>query len=184
MGFSAQRDLCSNSAATDRSVSLKTGIADRVTVLLHSAAAWGVVVAAEDFRGYGLNVQGARVLISLLDYGSVRVGQLRESVAIDNSTLSHLLRKLEQKKLVVRKRLVEDNRAVCVALTGRGQKIAEKCKAVSLRHEALFLEGFTLNEISIVRDFLRRVYKNIENAAKKAELQQKNKPPLQSRSSR
>jgi hypothetical protein len=41
------------------------------------------MIANEEFRPYGFNVQGARVLIALLDAGPTRVGELSHALAID-----------------------------------------------------------------------------------------------------
>lgn len=137
---------------------------DRVTALLHRIVARASANANEEFRPYGFNVQGARVLIALLDAGPTRVGELSYALAIDLSTLSHLLRRFSREALVVRSRVDADNRSVSVALTPKGRKIARKCKTARACHEAVLLKGFVAADIKSVRDLLRRICANVEQA--------------------
>lgn len=135
---------------------------DRVTALLHRIVARTSAAANDEFRMYGFNVQGARVLIALLDGGEMRVGELGNALALDLSTLSHLLRRFSRSNLVVRNRLDADNRSVTVMLTPEGRKIGKACKAARARHEAVLLKGFGASEVQFVRDFLRRICSNVE----------------------
>jgi DNA-binding MarR family transcriptional regulator len=135
---------------------------DRITALLHRIVARASANANEEFRPYGFNVQGARVLIALLDAGPTRVGELSYALAIDLSTLSHLLRRFSREDLVIRSRVDVDNRSVSVALTAKGRGIARKCKAARARHEAMLLKGFIAPDIRSVRDMLRRICANVE----------------------
>jgi DNA-binding MarR family transcriptional regulator len=135
---------------------------DRITALLHRIVARASANANEEFRPYGFNVQGARVLIALLDAGPTRVGELSYALAIDLSTLSHLLRRFSREDLVIRSRVDVDNRSVSVALTAKGRGIARKCKAARARHEATLLKGFIAPDIRSVRDMLRRICANVE----------------------
>jgi DNA-binding MarR family transcriptional regulator len=136
--------------------------AERIPALLHRSVARAVAVANAEYRSYGFNVQAARVLIVLLEAGPMRVGDLVTAVAIDNSTLSHLLRRLTRRKLLSRSRVEKDNRAVRVRLTAEGKKIASRCRAASLRHEAQLLKGFNASEVHLARELLRRICKNVE----------------------
>jgi DNA-binding MarR family transcriptional regulator len=135
---------------------------DRITALLHRIVARASANANEEFRPYGFNVQGARVLIALLDAGPTRVGELSYALAIDLSTLSHLLRRFSREHLVIRSRVDVDNRSVSVALTAKGRRIARKCKTARARHEAMLLKGFIAPDIRSVRDMLRRICANVE----------------------
>jgi DNA-binding MarR family transcriptional regulator len=135
---------------------------DRVTALLHRIVARISAAANDEFRMYGFNIQGARVLIALLDGGEMRVGELGNALALDLSTLSHLLRRFSRSGLVVRNRLDADNRSVSVMLTPEGRKIAQACKVARAHHEAVLLKGFDASEVKVVRDVLRRICRNVE----------------------
>lgn len=136
---------------------------DRITALLHRTVGHSTSVANAEFRQFGFNVQGARVLICLLERGPTRVGELGAAVAIDNSTLSHLLRRLGQKALVVRYHPEDDNRSVIIALTEFGREVASKCRQAALDHEAILLKGFDAKEIARVRHYLKRICENAED---------------------
>lgn len=135
---------------------------ERITALLHRIVARASATANEEFRPFGFNVQGARVLISLLDAGPTRAGDLGRALAIDLSTLSHLLRRFSRDALLVRSRVDADNRSVSVMLTPRGRQVARKCKLARVRHESLLLEGFAAAEIKSARNLLRRICANVE----------------------
>jgi DNA-binding MarR family transcriptional regulator len=135
---------------------------DRVTALLHRIVARASMAANEEFRAFGFNVQGARVLIALLDAGAMRAGELGNALALDLSTLSHLLRRLSRSNLIERKRLAADNRSVAVTLTPQGRKIAQACKTARAHHEAVLLRGFSASEVQLARDLLRRICGNVE----------------------
>src|SRR5687767_6443122 len=137
---SAVRQAPSPGASEPHAVARDAG--DRVTALLHRIVARISTSANEEFRAYGFNVQGARVLIALLDAGAMRVGELGNALALDLSTLSHLLRRLSRSELVERTRLAADNRSVAVTLTPQGRKIAQACKTARSRHEAMLLRSF------------------------------------------
>ena len=64
-------------------------------------------------------------LIDDLTAEGVRVNQLRivEATGMDRSTLTEVLRRLELRKLVARKRDKNDRRSLHVTLTGTGQEL-------------------------------------------------------------
>jgi DNA-binding MarR family transcriptional regulator len=161
-GIAALRHSTIDAAREPQVVARDAG--DRVTALLHRIVARASTTASAEFRMYGFNVQGARVLIALLDAGQMRVGELGNALALDLSTLSHLLRRFSRNNLVGRSRLDADNRSVAVVLTPQGRKIAQACKAARERHEAALLKGFNASEVKAARDFLRRICNNVEGA--------------------
>lgn len=146
---------------TDANVA-DTDAGNRVTALLHRIVARASTIGNEEFRQFGVNIQGARVLIALLDAGSMRVGEIGQSLSLDLSTLSHLLRRFSRNGLLTRSRNAEDNRSVSVTLKPKGRKIAQICKAARVRHEEILLNGFSESERKLAQVFLRRICANIE----------------------
>ena len=63
--------------------------------------------------------------------GEMTVNDLGNSLFLDSGTLSPLLKKLEKKQLIGRKRSLEDERKVLITLTEQGQTIREELPCVS-----------------------------------------------------
>ena len=62
----------------------------------------------------------ARILFEINNAGAMQASQIMERMHIDKSYLSRLLKKLENDKVIVRKRSEQDARAVILSLTEKG----------------------------------------------------------------
>ena len=63
------------------------------------------------------------VLLVLWEHREQSVSQLGEKLYLDSGTLTPLLKRLEQKKLVIRERSKEDERIVKIKLTSEGENL-------------------------------------------------------------
>jgi len=143
---------------------------DTVAFLLARVAtsmnAWSV-----DFKKLGLSVFGARVLVTLQLNGSATVGELVDATSIDQSTLSHILRRLGTSGLITKKRDAKDQRSVQVSLTAAGHRVAEKCLHATVGHERMVTQGMEPEEVRRLKIALQRLYQNVGertvNGAKK-----------------
>lgn len=70
------------------------------------------------------------VLMVLWKEEQQTVGQLGEKLFLDSGTLTPLLKRMEQKEMVVRSRNVEDERIVVISLTKKGSALKEKVKDI------------------------------------------------------
>jgi MarR family transcriptional regulator, organic hydroperoxide resistance regulator len=138
-------------------------ISDRVTILLHRIIVPAVEITNAEISKFGINISGARVLDALLAMGEMRVGRLCELTAIDNSTLSHLLKRMETLGYIERNRIVNDNRSVMVSLTPKGQEIAAFVSSLSNESEKALLAGFTADEADMLRTNLKKLLANSQN---------------------
>lgn len=73
------------------------------------------------------------VLMVLWDQEEQTVGQLGEKLFLDSGTLTPLLKRMEQKNMVVRKRSSSDERIVKLSLTQKGIDLKEKAKEIPHR---------------------------------------------------
>ena len=78
----------------------------------------------------GLTYPQFLVMAALWREDRVSVGALGERLALDTSTLTPLLKRLEAMDLVARRRSVEDERRVIVSLTERGAALRGEAGAV------------------------------------------------------
>jgi len=70
-----------------------------------------------------------RVLVELASRGPLRAADLAEALHVDRSTATRMCDRVYRKRLVSRRRLVEDRRGVLISLTGVGEDLVA---AVSL----------------------------------------------------
>jgi DNA-binding MarR family transcriptional regulator len=73
---------------------------------------------------YGLTGPQLWALKTLQRTGPIAVGELAEALAVHQSSMSLLLDRLEERRLITRRRRTGDQRVVEVALTSRGVAIA------------------------------------------------------------
>jgi len=70
------------------------------------------------------------VLLVLWEHQEQSVSQLGEKLYLDSGTLTPLLKRLEQKKLVTRSRSKEDERIVKIKLTSEGENLQKKAAGI------------------------------------------------------
>jgi DNA-binding MarR family transcriptional regulator len=75
------------------------------------------------------------VLSTLWEGGAQSVGAIADRLALESSTITPLVKRLEQADFVVRKRNPEDERQVVVSLTTKGTRLREKARCLG---ETLF----------------------------------------------
>lgn len=78
----------------------------------------------------GLTYPQYLVMMVLWEEDSVSVKELGHKLMLDSGTLSPLLKKLEDRELVVRKRLKEDERVVIITLTESGEQLKESASLI------------------------------------------------------
>ncbi len=69
-------------------------------------------------------------MMVLWEYGKMNVKALGERLYLDSGTLTPLLKKLEAKGLVIRKRSDKDERNMTVSLTEAGMQLREKAVSI------------------------------------------------------
>jgi DNA-binding MarR family transcriptional regulator len=70
------------------------------------------------------------VLSALWERDAQSVGAIADRLALESSTITPLVKRLEQAHFVVRKRNPEDERQVIVSLTARGLALREKARCL------------------------------------------------------
>ena len=116
-----------------------------------------------DFKKLGLSVLSVRVMAVLSLNGGATVGELAEATSIDQSTLSHILRRLERAKLVEKTRQDHDNRTVRITTTPKGRVLAKKCHHTAVQHDAMLTRGLSAAEVRELKKALSRLYANVNS---------------------
>lgn len=73
------------------------------------------------------------------------------------STISTQLQSLQKRKLIRRRRLAEDNRAVIVTLTAEGLRLASDCDELSRRVQDMLVAGMSKEELRTGYAFLAKI---------------------------
>ncbi len=95
------------------------------------------------------------VLLILWEEDGVRVSRIGERLQLDSATLTPLLKRLEARGLIERRRSAVDQRVVEVSLTGEGKRARRK--AQDIPEAMLCKSGLSLAELSRLRSTLQEV---------------------------
>lgn len=87
-----------------------------------------------DLKSTDVTLQFYRVLAVLAAKGSSTVNQLVVYTVIEQSTLSRILVRMEQKGLITRQTDQLDTRVVSVVMTEKGKRDYEKILPIALKH--------------------------------------------------
>lgn len=91
---------------------------------------------------------------------TLRVSTIGDRLRLDSGTLTPLLRRLEQRGLVDRRRSKDDERVVTIALTPEGESLREQAREVPSR---LLCElGVDSSQAASLRDALRQLLSRLE----------------------
>jgi DNA-binding MarR family transcriptional regulator len=113
----------------------------------------------------GLRIEGIRILLRLLRGDHQRVGDLAESTSIEQSALSHMLRRMETDGFVTRGKVAhDDSRTVVISLAMLGRRMAKKYAPMFQEFENASLEGLSLPERRRLKEMLIGVYERVLDA--------------------
>lgn len=128
---------------------------------LYRVTSRATALALEDYREFGVSVPEARLLLALRMGSEIAAGELSTLLSVEASLLSHMLRHLTTKGLIVRKRDPVERRSIRVSLTAKGLEIATQCRDISARHQNMLLDGLSADERAQLLRLLDRLYNNV-----------------------
>ncbi len=100
------------------------------------------------------------VMLYLWEHGKSNVKEIGNTLMLDSSTLTPLLKKLEAKGYITRKRDVSDERIVNVSLTRKGQKLKED--AVEIPKKMGYCINLNEKEVMSLYSLTYKILANIE----------------------
>ncbi|MNE54066.1 Organic hydroperoxide resistance transcriptional regulator [compost metagenome] len=95
------------------------------------------------------------VMMVLWEHDTQTVNQLGTLLKLDSGTLTPLLKRLELKGLIIRKRSTADERVVNISLTASGREMEEK--ACSIPHKMLESMGLSLDELQQLKQLAEKM---------------------------
>jgi MarR family transcriptional regulator, organic hydroperoxide resistance regulator len=145
-----------------------TRLEDQLCFALYSASRAFTRAYQPLLRPLGLTYPQYLVMLVLWEGEELSVSELGERLALDSGTLTPLLKRLEQAKLVERRRSEEDERLVVVSLTEAGQSLQQRALGVPV--ELACRAGFTIDAVGLarleaMREALRELTRRITPAA-------------------
>ena len=117
------------------------------------------------FAGFGLDRGEFDVISTLRRSGPpyrLTPTDLYTLLMISSGGLSHRLVRLEKAGLVAREKSAEDGRSLIVALTPKGQKLAEEAFRADMASEMQFLEKLSPEKREALADLLRELVRGVE----------------------
>jgi DNA-binding MarR family transcriptional regulator len=98
-------------------------------------------------------------MMALWEKDDLTVNQVGEILQLDNGTLTPLLKRLESKALLTRRRSKEDERVVKIHLTENGRKLKEKAACVPI--ELAKAMNLNIEEMQQLKDLSDKVARQI-----------------------
>jgi DNA-binding MarR family transcriptional regulator len=146
----------------DQSLIIETRVRSSLWLLMSSVASRFGRETLRGLTGCKLGMQGARVLIHLLEQEGLRCSSLANAVGLEATALSHLMRSLAEQGLIHRARASGDQRGVEVSLTEKGREVAQMCRQVNVRTEELLVAGLEQGDVQNLHAILSRMSANLE----------------------
>jgi len=124
------------------------------------------------FAEYGVTYPQSRVLTRLfnqLGKGDVNQRDLEHALGIKASSVSSLVRNLEQKGLIYSERMPQDTRNKRILLTEKGMQLREMLGETRLQAESALVAGLTENQVKTLRADLMQILNNLNPEEKQAD---------------
>lgn len=113
------------------------------------------------------NAEQGKILSALWDKHPQTASELAQVTGLANSSLSIMLKRLEEKKLIKSFPSKEDKRKKVIELTALGLEQEAIGNEISDRLSEVFYQDFSDEEISEVEHLLERILRNLENESAK-----------------
>ena len=146
----------------DQPLCVETQVRSSLWLLMSSVATRFGRETLRGLTGCKLGMQGARVLIHLLEQEGLRCSSLANAVGLEATALSHLMRSLANQGLIQRARASIDQRGVEVSLTDKGREVAQLCREVNTRTESLLVAGLDQGDVQNLHAILSRMSANLD----------------------
>ncbi|MBQ9383416.1 MAG: MarR family transcriptional regulator [Ruminiclostridium sp.] len=114
----------------------------------------------DELNELGLTYTQYIVMMYFWEVGSSNVKDIGAALLLDPSTLTPILKKLEAKGLITRRRLPEDERNLTISLTETGEAAREKALGVPAKMYARI--GLNDRECETLRALINKVLENVE----------------------
>jgi len=112
---------------------------------------------------YGITGVQFGLLALVAEEEGIAQTRLQQRLAIEGATLTQLLQRLEREGWVVRTCDRADRRRQRVWLTDRGRELLPRIAEEVERHRHEMQRGFTIEELALLSEMLRRIEENAQS---------------------
>lgn len=112
------------------------------------------------------NAEQGKILSALWDKSPQSATELSQVTGLANSSLSLMLKRLEERGLLMSKTSSKDKRKRIFDLTPLGASQETVGEEISQRLSDVFYKGFSEQEIAAVEGYLERILENLEQEAR------------------
>lgn len=106
---------------------------DRVSFLVHRINAHMLRQTNPLLKEWGIDLTESRLMVAILEMGSMSAGDIVRIMALPQSTVSHQLKRLEKLGYLARTPSEKDSRVIIAALTDKGRRVASDANEHSHR---------------------------------------------------
>ena len=103
-----------------------------------------------------------RILYILWQGDGLTISQISAQTSLANTTLTSMLDRMEQSRLIVRSPSPTDRRALLIHLTDKAKSLQQDYDRISQQMNELYYLGFTEAEILQFEGYLTRVLNNLQ----------------------
>ena len=104
------------------------------------------------------------VLLVLWEHNGQTVNKIGQRLMLESNTLTPLLKRLENKDFITRKRAKTDERTVVISLTYKGESLKEKASCIPEKVLSSFQDdAVSVEQITIFKDTLEKLVKSLDN---------------------
>ena len=126
----------------------------------------GRLLAAFDDEMAGMGITGAQwvILMRIANGRGATAAELCRFSRYDTGSMTRMLDRLEEKGLIRRMRSSRDRRIFCLELTDAGRELYPLLPPVAVKVLNAHLEGFTREEVDLLKGFLNRMRTNSQSS--------------------
>ncbi len=132
-----------------------------IRVLLQTIAIQTRKSYAKQLRELGLHIGQELALSHLFEQDGITQSQLRDKTGSRASTISNMLKTLEQDQIIYREHNHSDHRISKVYLTDKGRALKEPITEILKKHEQTMLKGVFPEELLLLRRILQQMEQNL-----------------------
>jgi len=114
-------------------------------------------------RRHGVQVPTWRLLATLSDGDGRTIGELARISLYNQPTTTKIIDRLEADGYAERRRSEQDRRKMLVYITSKGRGLVDELLRDAQTHEARVLEGYSGEEVALLKKVLRTLILRLEN---------------------
>lgn len=132
-----------------------------IRVLLQTIAIQTRKSYTKQLRELGLHIGQELALAHLWEQDGITQSELRDKTGSKASTISNMLKTLEQDQIIYRQHNHSDNRISKVYLTDKGRALQDPITNIFKKHEQMMLKGILPEELLLLRRILQQMEQNL-----------------------